>query len=180
MPPGAPPNAQFAAAEIILTAGTGAAGEKFPGTLIYVSNRNIAADAAARDVRGDSIAVFEWTGVDTNANTSVNTEPACTRRATNSKKRMLRHAAWHRRQDTPVPSPASSSPLALVTQVFTNLTQIRSMAIGRADDGGDEFLVAGANVEGGVVVYRRVDGGKGLEEVVRNSELENRTSFVFV
>jgi hypothetical protein len=37
--------------------------------------------------------------------------------------------------------------------------------------GGDEFLIAGANVDGGVVMFRRVDGGRELLEIVRNKEM---------
>lgn len=54
------------------------------------------------------------------------------------------------------------------------------MSIGPVDTGGDQFLIAGAYVSGGVVMFRRVDGGCNLEEVVRNEEIGNRTSFVFV
>lgn len=78
-----------------------------------------------------------------------------------------------------MPTVAAGPQLVLKAQVFTGLQQIRSMSLGRVDDGGDEFLIAGANVEGGVVVFQRVDEGRGLEEVARNTELESRTSFVF-
>lgn len=70
--------------------------------------------------------------------------------------------------------------LTLVTQVFTGLKQIRSMNIGPVQEGGDEFIIAGANVEGGVVMFRRVNGGRNLTEVARNNEIANRTSFVFI
>jgi hypothetical protein len=40
------------------------------------------------------------------------------------------------------------------------LKQIQSMALRRVTDGGDEFLVAGANVEGGVVVFKRMDSAR--------------------
>ncbi|KAJ7282251.1 Lactonase, 7-bladed beta-propeller-domain-containing protein [Mycena rebaudengoi] len=67
--------------------------------------------------------------------------------------------------------------LQLVTQVFTGLHQIRGMEFGAADD---EYLIAGG-VAGtaGVVVYRRADGGRALEEVVRNTDVPTRTSFVW-
>lgn len=80
-------------------------------------------------------------------------------------------------QATATPTAAT---LRLTNQVFTGLSQIRSFAIGKTGDGGDEFLIAGANTEGGVAVFRRIDGGKNLELVVRNQELQNRTSFVFL
>ncbi|KAF7324747.1 putative isomerase YbhE [Mycena kentingensis (nom. inval.)] len=66
--------------------------------------------------------------------------------------------------------------LQLVKQVFTGLDQIRGMEF--SPDGA--FLVAGG-VAGtaGIVVYERVDGGRGLREVVRNTEIPTRTSFVW-
>jgi hypothetical protein len=71
--------------------------------------------------------------------------------------------------------------LQLVAQVFTGLNQIRSMNIGRVEDGGDEFLVAsGFAGTGGVVMFKRVDGGRNLTEVARNTDVTTRTSFVFV
>lgn len=108
------------------------------------------------------------------------------------------HGAIARRQIVAEPSPAASpaipsvpspvptdsplpiSDLKLVTHVFTGLQQIRSFAIGNTADGGDEFLIAGANTEGGVAVFRRADGGKSLEVVARNLDLGNRTSFVWL
>ena len=69
--------------------------------------------------------------------------------------------------------------LNLVAQVFTGLKQVRGMALGPANSQGDAFLIAGANVDGGVVMYKRVDGGRNLSEVARNVDIANRTSFVF-
>ncbi|KAJ7489308.1 Lactonase, 7-bladed beta-propeller-domain-containing protein [Mycena latifolia] len=68
--------------------------------------------------------------------------------------------------------------LQLVTQVFTGLDQIRGMEFGGE---ADEYLIAGG-VAGtaGVVIYKRVDGGRGLLEVVRNTDVPTRTSFVWV
>ncbi|KAJ7149021.1 Lactonase, 7-bladed beta-propeller-domain-containing protein [Mycena crocata] len=67
--------------------------------------------------------------------------------------------------------------LQLVTQVFTGLDQIRGMEFGGE---GDEYLIAGG-VAGtaGVVVYKRVDGGRNLVEVARNTDIPTRTSFVW-
>ncbi|EAU83139.2 hypothetical protein CC1G_07821 [Coprinopsis cinerea okayama7 len=81
--------------------------------------------------------------------------------------------------ETTAEVPAEGS-LTLVNQIFTGLQQIRSFAIGKAADGGDEFLIAGANTEGGVAVFRRTEGGRNLELVARNTELQSRTSFVFL
>ena len=74
-----------------------------------------------------------------------------------------------------------SGNLTLVNQVFTGLKQIRSMAIGPVSiAGAEEFLIAGANVDGGVVMYQRTNGGRNLTELVRNTDVQNRTSFVFI
>jgi len=82
--------------------------------------------------------------------------------------------------DVVEPPATEEGSLVLLTHVFTGLKQIRSMAIGPVRDGADEFLVAGGNVEGGVVVYQRVEGGRNLTEVARNVDLPSRTSFVFL
>ncbi|KAF6760527.1 Lactonase, 7-bladed beta-propeller-domain-containing protein [Ephemerocybe angulata] len=74
----------------------------------------------------------------------------------------------------------TAATLRLTNQVFTGLRQIRSFAIGKTEGGGDEFLIAGANLDGGVAVFKRTEGGRNLELVVRNEELQNRTSFVFL
>jgi len=71
--------------------------------------------------------------------------------------------------------------LKLIDQVFTGLDQIRGMEIGLEENGSDEFLIA-AGVAGnaGTVVYRRVDGGRNLEEVARNLDIPTRTSFIWL
>lgn len=44
-----------------------------------------------------------------------------------------------------------------------------------------QFLIAGGVAgTGGVVVFERVDGGRGLKEVVRNVDVLTRTSFVWL
>ncbi|KAF8882109.1 Lactonase, 7-bladed beta-propeller-domain-containing protein [Infundibulicybe gibba] len=103
---------------------------KFPTPLIYVSNRNI---GTAKDPRGDTIAIYEFQG-------GINSDPS-----TQEGKRMVRRAA---------------PKFKLLAQVYTGLTQIRSMSLGRAVDGGDEFLIAGGNAAGGVAVFKRVNGGR--------------------
>ncbi|THU98630.1 putative isomerase YbhE [Dendrothele bispora CBS 962.96] len=71
--------------------------------------------------------------------------------------------------------------LELVAQVFTGLQQIRGMEVGKEVNGGNEFLIAaGVAGEGGTVVYRRVDGGRGLEEVARNLDIPTRSTFVWL
>jgi len=91
-------------------------------------------------------------------------------------------AAAEEPSSTPTGSEAEDEikPLVLVNQIPTGLRQIRSFSIGKVEDGGDEFLIAGGNAEGGVAVFRRVDGGRNLELVARNEELPSRTSFVFL
>jgi hypothetical protein len=163
---GAPFNGSFFAAEILITTPT----EKFPDPLIYVSNRNLGPDL---DPRGDSIAIFQF------KRGSVATPPV--RRRLHSRNLIINSKREPQTQEldcTPV-NPIEGT-LELQAQVFTGLEQIRSMALGRVSDGGDEFLIAGGNVAGGVVVYRRVDGGRDLEEVARNTDIDSRTSFVFV
>ncbi|TFY83352.1 hypothetical protein EWM64_g659 [Hericium alpestre] len=67
--------------------------------------------------------------------------------------------------------------VTLVRQVYTGLQQVRGMMIGGDDD---EFIVAGGVVgTGGVLVLKRTEGGSNLEEVVRNTDIPNRTSFVW-
>ncbi|KAJ7705509.1 hypothetical protein B0H17DRAFT_920608, partial [Mycena rosella] len=147
---------KFAAAEILISTPTAA----FPNPLIYVSNRNISPNVT--DPLGDTIAIFEF------VNGTDSTAPC----PTANRRRMLRQRI--RRQADATPQ------LRLVAQVPTGLQQIRSMALGRLDDGGDQYIIAGANTEGGVAVFQRVDGGRNLTLVARNLDLGNRTSFVFV
>ncbi|KAJ7220613.1 Lactonase, 7-bladed beta-propeller-domain-containing protein [Mycena pura] len=153
-PADALPGSKFAAAEILISTPT----DQFPTPLIYVSNRNISPNVT--DPKGDTIAIFEFVNGTDCAGDKGNT------------KRMLR--GRKHRDDT------AGGQLKLVAQIPTGLQQIRSMALGRVDDGGDEFIIAGANTEGGVAVFRRVDGGRNLTLVARNTDTQNRTSFVFV
>ncbi|KAG6873715.1 hypothetical protein C0995_012179 [Termitomyces sp. Mi166 len=152
-------NAKFAAAEILISTPT----SQFPDPLIYVSNRNLGPEF---DPRGDTIAIFEF------KKTSTDT---VTNRASANKKKMLRRPP--RDIQTSV---TSTSRLSLIAQVPTGLKQIRSMSLGPVTSGGDEFLVAGANVDGGVAMFRRANGGRYLIEVARNEQIASRTSFVFV
>ncbi|KAJ8490029.1 hypothetical protein ONZ45_g13352 [Pleurotus djamor] len=148
------------------------------------SNRNI---GNATDPRGDSIAIFEF--INPNASSNNNTDsgavvsppetPGCTCHAKRMHKFHKRIYArggcqFAKRQE-------DASPLRLINQVFTGVDQIRSMALGRVDDGSDEFLIAGAGIgEKGVVMFQRVDGGRNLTEVARNTDVPTRTSFVFI
>lgn len=71
--------------------------------------------------------------------------------------------------------------LTLVSQVYTGLNQIRGMEFGRADNGGEAYLVAsGIAGSGGVVVFNRIDGGKKLQEVARNVDVPTGSTFVWL
>ncbi|KAJ7472389.1 hypothetical protein B0H11DRAFT_1867171 [Mycena galericulata] len=132
--------------------------DAFPSPLFYVSNRNISPNVT--DPCGDTIAIFETvngTGNDADCTATTNARPAGAYRAEVGGK------------------------LSLVVQILTGLQQIRSMPLGRVDDSGDQFIIAGAgpNAESGVAVFLRVDGGRTLTLIARNVDLQNRTSFVF-
>ncbi|KAF5354075.1 hypothetical protein D9756_007256 [Leucocoprinus leucothites] len=71
--------------------------------------------------------------------------------------------------------------LRLVKQVFTGLEQIRGMEIGPSEKGLEEYLIAaGVAGSGGVVMLKRVDGGRDMEIVVRNLDILNRSTFVWL
>ncbi|KAF5309860.1 hypothetical protein D9619_010500 [Psilocybe cf. subviscida] len=71
--------------------------------------------------------------------------------------------------------------LRLVRQVFTGLSQIRGMEFGKAENGGDEFLIAsGVSGSAGVIVLRRTEGGSNLEIVAKNLDIPERSSFIWL
>lgn len=52
---------------------------------------------------------------------------------------------------------------------------------GVSGGGEDEFLVAASVAEdAGVAMFKRVDGGRDLELVVRNADIPTRSSFVWL
>lgn len=52
------------------------------------------------------------------------------------------------------------------------------MQFGNADNGGEEYLIAGAaSGSGGVAVFRRTEGGRNLELIARNTDVPTATSF---
>jgi len=158
-------NGSFFGAEILISEPT----DRFPDPLIYVSNRNLGPDF---DPRGDSIAIFEF------KNSSLGAVTADSGSVSSSRRRF--HARdFQERQDITVVNTITGN-FVLQAQVFTGLRQIRSMALGKVADGGDEFLIAGANLDGGVAVLQRIDGGRNLTVVARNEDIANRTSFVFL
>ncbi|KAK0444261.1 putative isomerase YbhE [Desarmillaria tabescens] len=68
--------------------------------------------------------------------------------------------------------------LELIRHVYTGLDQVRGMEFGGEDS---EYLVAsGVAGTGGVVVFRRVDEGRSLKEVARNTDIPTRTTFVWL
>lgn len=152
---------KFAAAEILISTPT----DKFPDPLIYVSNRNIGATIIPE---GDTIAIYQFSNGTATGSSNSTTAATCSRKKRRHARDLLKRQAQ------------GEGTLILLAQIPTGLQQIRSMALGNVADGGDEFIVAGANTEGGVAIFRRIDGGKSLELVVNNQEIANRTSFVFV
>ncbi|KAF5390967.1 hypothetical protein D9757_004012 [Collybiopsis confluens] len=178
------PGSKFAAAELLISTPT----ERFPNPLIYVSNRNI---GSTIDPKGDTIAIFEFVN---GTSLTLSTPGISITSNTNdmNEKRMRRVRKSFRvfdgqSQTTSVDSDSAASSASdtvysfnLLAQVPTGLQQIRSMALGRVDDGGDAYIVAGATTTGGVAVLERVDGGRNLTLVASNQEVQNRTSFVFL
>ncbi|KAJ7155486.1 Lactonase, 7-bladed beta-propeller-domain-containing protein [Mycena crocata] len=67
--------------------------------------------------------------------------------------------------------------LELITEVRTGLKHLRGMAFGGADD---KWLVAGGAQGGGVKIFERIDGGKGLKVIAENNEVEAPTGFLWV
>lgn len=165
-------NSTFAGAELIISEPTA----QFPDSLIYVSNRNLGPEF---DPRGDSIAIFQFSNDSSTSPTiSVTTSSGTCSQHKRMVKVHARQVPVHQARQT---QGTVSGNLTLVNQVFTGLKQIRSMAIGPVSiAGAEEFLIAGANVDGGVVMYKRTNGGRNLTELVRNTDVQNRTSFVFI
>ncbi|KAJ7132706.1 Lactonase, 7-bladed beta-propeller-domain-containing protein [Mycena filopes] len=69
--------------------------------------------------------------------------------------------------------------LGTVAQVYTGLVNIRGMALG-VGEAGEAYLVAMGAVSGGMVVYKRTQGGAALVEVARNSSAVPRTTAVML
>lgn len=159
IPANPPSGSQFAAAEILISTPT----DQFPDPLIYVSNRNI----GTADPNGDTIAIFQF------INGTTSTSSRQCGNANVNRRRMIKKTRKRL-------ASRDGESLQLLAQIPTGLQQIRGMSLGRVNDSGDQFLIAGANTDGGVAVFRRVDGGKNIELVARNQDLGNRTSFAFV
>lgn len=68
--------------------------------------------------------------------------------------------------------------LRLVTQFYTGLDQIRGMQLGGPEK---EFLIAaGVAGDAGTIVMKRIDGGTNLQIVAQNTEIAQRSSFVWL
>ena len=67
--------------------------------------------------------------------------------------------------------------LELVAEVRSGLKHLRGMAFGGPDD---KWLVAGGVNGGGVKVFERVEGGRGLKVVAEHKDVESPTGFLWV
>lgn len=55
------------------------------------------------------------------------------------------------------------------------------MEFGNLDNGGEEYLIAGAaSGSGGVAIFQRTDEGRDLKLLVRNKVEPNQTSFAWL
>ncbi|KAF9444533.1 putative isomerase YbhE [Macrolepiota fuliginosa MF-IS2] len=68
------------------------------------------------------------------------------------------------------------STLKLIAEVRTGLKHVRGILFGGQND---KYLVAGGANGGGVKVFERVDGGKGLKEVAKNEGVKAPTGFLW-
>ncbi|KAJ7672681.1 Lactonase, 7-bladed beta-propeller-domain-containing protein [Mycena rosella] len=71
----------------------------------------------------------------------------------------------------------ASDTLELIAEVSTGLKHLRGMVFGGPED---KWLVAGGAQGGGVKVFERIDGGKGLKLIAENSSIEAPTGFLWV
>jgi len=66
--------------------------------------------------------------------------------------------------------------MEMVGEVRTGLKHLRGMLFGGEDN---KWLVAGGAQGGGVKIFERIDGGKGLKEVAKTEEVLAPTSFLW-
>ncbi|KAG5644309.1 hypothetical protein DXG03_008727 [Asterophora parasitica] len=71
---------------------------------------------------------------------------------------------------------AGPDSLELVAEVRSGLQHLRGMVFGGPDD---KWLVAGGVNGGGVKIFERVDGGRGLKVVAENSDVQAPTGFLW-
>ena len=68
--------------------------------------------------------------------------------------------------------------LTLVKQIYTGLDQIRGMQVGGPEN---EYLIAsGVAGNAGVVMFKRISGGADLQKVAQNTQIAQRSSFVWL
>jgi 6-phosphogluconolactonase (cycloisomerase 2 family) len=68
--------------------------------------------------------------------------------------------------------------LKLVQQVYTGIDQIRGMQFGGPEN---EFLIAsGVAGNAGTIVFKRTQGGANLQKVAQNTEIAQRSGFVWL
>jgi 6-phosphogluconolactonase (cycloisomerase 2 family) len=72
---------------------------------------------------------------------------------------------------------ANPSKLELVNEVRTGLNHVRGMGIGGPDD---KYVVVGGLISGGVKVFERMDGGKGLKAVAAVKEVDAPSGFLWM
>ncbi|KAJ4474305.1 Lactonase, 7-bladed beta-propeller-domain-containing protein [Lentinula aciculospora] len=171
-PADALPGSKFAAAELLISTPT----DRFPNPLIYVSNRNI---GSTIDPKGDTIAIFEFVN---GTSLTVSTSNANINNTNEKRMKRIRKSSVLHDRDASSSSKSEGAGYSfnLLAQVPTGLQQIRSMALGQVDDGGDAYIIAGATTTGGVAILERVNGGRNLTLLANNQEVQNRTSFVFL
>ncbi|XP_006461477.1 hypothetical protein AGABI2DRAFT_192976 [Agaricus bisporus var. bisporus H97] len=66
--------------------------------------------------------------------------------------------------------------LQLIAEVRSGLKHVRAISFGGPDD---KYLLAGGVSGGGVKVFERIDGGKGLKEVAKNEGVVAPTGFLW-
>ena len=71
--------------------------------------------------------------------------------------------------------------LELISEVYTGLEELRGFGYGSSIlKGGEKYLVALGAQSGGMVVFERVDGGRGLKEVARDDTVEPRSTLLML
>ncbi|TRM69788.1 Lactonase, 7-bladed beta-propeller-domain-containing protein [Schizophyllum amplum] len=71
----------------------------------------------------------------------------------------------------------ASKKLKMIAQVRSGLKHLRGMVFGGPDD---KYLIAAGQNGGGVKVFERIDGGKGLKEVAAKADVESATHFLWL
>lgn len=72
---------------------------------------------------------------------------------------------------------STTDTLELLAEVRSGLKHVRGMAFGGLDD---KWLVVGGANGGGVKIFERFDGGKGLRLIASNEDIEAPTGFLWL